>query len=146
MSCACLHKLGLTVGGASPLRKSNLLKSKTGGPFARSIVSGSSVAIKPLLAFSKHQKQIRLARSKIDAVQIADDLLNRMSASRTGIPPAATGPIPEHPNWSWQTSVTAETLGVPIPMQIIKLQIMEQESNSKLNLLVSTIVVKAIEP
>ena len=26
-------------------------------------------------------------------MQIADDLLNRMSASRTGIPPAATGPI-----------------------------------------------------
>jgi len=106
----------------------------------------ATVIVSSLLAFSKHQKQIRLARSKIDAVQIADDLLNRMSASRTGIPPAATGPIPEHPNWSWQTSVSAETLGVPIPMQIIKLQIMEQESNSKLNLLVSTIVVKAIEP
>jgi type II secretion system protein I len=106
----------------------------------------ATIIVSSLLAFSKHQNQIRLARSKITAVQIADDLLNRMSASRTGIPPAASGPIPEHPTWSWRTSVAAETLRVPIPMQIIKLQIIERENESKLNLLASTSVVKAIEP
>ncbi len=106
----------------------------------------ATIIVSSLLAFSKHQNQIRLARSKITAVQIADDLLNRMSASRTGIPPAASGPIPEHPTWSWRTSVTDETLRVPIPMQIIKLQIIERENESKLNLLASTSVVKAIEP
>ena len=106
----------------------------------------ATVIVSSLLAFSKHQKQIRLARSKIAAVQIADDLLNRMSASRTGIPPASSGPIQEHPTWSWRTSVTAETLRAPIAMQIIKLQILERENEGTLNLLASTSVVKAIDP
>ena len=106
----------------------------------------ATVIVSSLLAFSKHQKQIRLSRSKIAAVRIADDLLNRMSASRTGIPPAASGPIPEHPTWSWRTSVTAETLRDPFPMQIIELQIIERENVSKLNLLASTSVVKAVDP
>ncbi|MCH1439061.1 MAG: type II secretion system GspH family protein [Rubripirellula sp.] len=106
----------------------------------------ATVIVSSLLAFSKHQKQIRLARSKITAVEVADDLLNRMSASRTGIPSAATGPVPGHPTWSWRTSVTEKMLRNPIPMQIIKLQIIERETNSKLNLLASTSVVKAIDP
>lgn len=106
----------------------------------------ATVIVSSLLAYSKHQKQVRLARSKIAAVQIADDLLNRMSASRTGIPPAASGTIPEHPTWSWRTSVTAETLRDPIPMQIIELQIIERENAATLNLLASTSVVKAVDP
>ncbi|MGB0759794.1 MAG: type II secretion system protein [Rubripirellula sp.] len=105
----------------------------------------ATVIVSSLLAFSKHQKQIRLAQAKIAAVQIADDLLNRMSASRTGIPAAASGSIPDHPNWFWRTRVTAETLRSPIPMQIINLQIIEGKTGSKPTLLSSTSVVKAFE-
>ena len=106
----------------------------------------ATVIVSSLLAFSKHQKQIRLAQAKIAAVQIADDLLNRMSASRTGIPAAASGSIPDHPNWSWRTRVTTETLRSPVPMQIINLQIIEGKTGSKPTLLSSTSVVKAFEP
>lgn len=106
----------------------------------------ATVLVASLLAFSKHQKQIRLAKSKIAAVQIADELLNRMTASRNGVPPAAGGTIPNHPNWSWRTSVTTETFHPAISIQIINLQIFEQETDAEMNLLSSTSVVKAFEP
>ncbi len=106
----------------------------------------ATVVVASLLAFSAHQKQIRQARSKIAALQISDDLLNRMSASRSGIPPFATGTIPEHPNWTWRTRVTAETTLAQIPVLIIQLQIIQRQADSQLNLLASTRVVKALEP
>ena len=106
----------------------------------------ATVVAASLLAFSAHQKQIRQARSKIAAVQVADDLLNRMSANRTGIPSSATGTIIDHPSWTWRTSVTAETIRAEIPLRIIQLEIFERQADSNLNLLASTSVVKAIEP
>jgi type II secretion system protein I len=106
----------------------------------------ATVVVASLLAFSAHQKQIRKARSKMAAIQITDNLLNRMSANRTGIPPSATGIIAEHPNWFWRTSVTAETSQSQIPLRIIQLQIFERQTGSELNLLASTSVVKVIEP
>ena len=65
----------------------------------------ATVLATSLLAFSAHEKQIRQARVKLTALQVADEMLNRMSSSREGIPVSGAGPIPEHPNWSWQTSV-----------------------------------------
>ena len=106
----------------------------------------ATVVVASLLAFSAHQKQIRQARSKIAALQISDDLLNRMSASRSGIPPFATGTIPEHPNWTWRTRVTEETTLAQLPVLIIQLQIIQRQADSQLNLLASTRVVKALEP
>ena len=106
----------------------------------------ATVVVASLLAFSAHQKQIRQARSKIDALQIADNLLNRMSASRAGIPLFATGTIPERPNWTWRTRVIEETTLAQIPLRIIQLQIIERQADSKLNLLASTRVAKALEP
>ena len=106
----------------------------------------ATVVVASLLAFSAHQKQIRQARSKIAAVQVADDLLNRMSANRTGIPSSARGTIIDHPNWTWRTRVTAETIRAEIPLRIIQLEIFERQADSNLNLLASTSVVKAIEP
>ncbi|MDA7874776.1 type II secretion system GspH family protein [Rhodopirellula sp.] len=71
----------------------------------------ATVVVASLLAFSAHQKQIRQARSKIAAVQVADDLLNRMSANRTGIPSSATGTIIDHPRFL-STTIRPEHLRV----------------------------------
>ena len=106
----------------------------------------ATIVVAAILAFSAHQKQIRQARSKIAALQIADNLLSRMSASRAGIPPFASGTIPEHPNWTWRTRVTKETTLAQIPLRIIQLQIIEQQADSQPNLLASTRLVKVIEP
>ena len=69
-----------------------------------------------------------------------------MSSSREGIPVSGTGPIPEHPNWSWQTSVVGQTIQFKIPLQIIQLSIHETLDDSEVNLLASTRVIKAINP
>ena len=66
--------------------------------------------------------------------------------NRTGIPSSATGTIIDHPNWTWRTRVTAETIRAEIPLRIIQLEIFERQADSNLNLLASTSVVKAIEP
>lgn len=106
----------------------------------------ATVLATSLLAFSAHQKQIRQARVKLTALQVADEMLNRMSSSREGIPVSGAGPIPEHPNWSWQTSVVGQTIQFKIPLQIIQLSIYENQGDSEVDLLASTRVIKAINP
>ncbi len=104
----------------------------------------ASVVVASLLAFSGHRKQIRQANAKLAAVEIADELITRLSATRDGIPASGRGQIAGHPNWYWQTRVTDEVIRAQIPLRIIKLRIIEREPNSKLNLLVSTSLVEVI--
>ena len=105
----------------------------------------ATVVVASLLAFSGHQEQIRQANAKLADVDIADDLLNRLSATRDGIPMSGSGRIANHPNWYWQTRVAGEVVCAQVPLRIINLQIIEREPNSKLNLLVSTSLVEVID-
>lgn len=85
----------------------------------------ASVLVGTLLSFSAHQKQRRLADAKLAAVRVADDLLNELTASREGIPPAARGLVDGRPSWFWQTSVVGMAAPANLPLRVIRLEVIE---------------------
>ncbi len=85
----------------------------------------ASVLVGSLLSFSAHRKQLRSADAKIAAVAIADDLLDRLSGSREGIPSSQRGQIAGHPGWFWQTRIVGVTAPAGIPLKVVRLEVIE---------------------
>ena len=103
----------------------------------------ATVLVGSLLAFSAHRKQLRVAEQKLKAVSIADDLLYRFSGQREGVPKAARGPVPGHPNWLWQTEIVGVAGPLQVPVQVVRLRVIEiLPDGSALNL----VSVDVVEP
>ncbi len=85
----------------------------------------ATVLVGSLLSFSAHRRQLRRADAKIAAVAVADDLLSRFMGSREGIPLLANGSIDSHPTWYWQTQPVGTTAPAGVPLQVIRLQVIE---------------------
>ena len=93
------------------------------------LVLMSTVLVSSLLAYSAHQHQLRAAEAKLAAVTIADELMTRFVASREGIPRASRGPLAEHPGWYWQTRTVGVAAPAGIPVQVIRLEVLETIPN-----------------
>ncbi len=85
----------------------------------------ATVLVGSLLSFSAHQKQLRDADARIAAVAVADDLLHHFCSSREGIPSAGRGRISGRPDWFWQTRIVGVTAPSDIPLQVIRLELIE---------------------
>ena len=105
----------------------------------------ASVLVGSLLSFSAHQKQRRMADAKLAAVAVADDLLNQLSGSRDGIPVAGRGLIAGKANWFWRTGVVGMAAPADLPLQVIRLEIVEVTSEGSLRPLATVDVVEPIE-
>lgn len=101
----------------------------------------ASVLTSSLLAFSAHRKQQRFAESKLQAVAIGDQLLDRLSGSPQGIPPSARGLIAGKSNWFWTTRIVGTMTPAGIPMRVIRFEIIEQRSPGVAQTLVTVDVV-----
>jgi prepilin-type N-terminal cleavage/methylation domain-containing protein len=85
----------------------------------------ASVLVGALISFSAHRRQLRAADSKLEAVSVADDLLGRMSGSRDGVPRSGRGPISGRPGWFWQTRIVGIAAPAGIPLQVIRLEVIQ---------------------
>lgn len=102
-----------------------------------------SVMVASLLAFSRHRKQLRLADKRIEAVMIADGLVNELSSQRGGLPVSSRGVVTGRPGWFWQTSPAGVSNLAQIPIQIIRFEILER--GESITRLVSVDLAKATE-
>ena len=103
----------------------------------------ASVLVGSLISFSAHQRQLRSAESKLAAVSIADDLLSRLSGSRGGVPRAARGTIAGRPGWYWQTRIVGVAAPAGIPLQVIRLEVIEIRADRTARLLTHVDVVES---
>lgn len=107
------------------------------------LVLMASVLVGSLLAFSAHRQQLRHADAKVAAVAIADDLLNRFSGTREGVPSAGSGPIVVQPNWFWRTRTVGVVMPAEIPLRVIRLEVVEQNVGQAARVLARVDVVEA---
>jgi type II secretion system protein I len=105
----------------------------------------ASVLVSSMMAFGAHHRQARLAAAKLTAVSIADELLNQFSTSRTGIPSSDRGAIAGQRNWFWQTSLVGTTQPASVPLQVIRLEIIEVSNDGPARSLATVEVVKLVE-
>ena len=83
----------------------------------------ATVLVGSMLSFAAHHRQRRVALAKIEAVAIADELLNQLTTGRDGIPIAARGAVPGKPNWYWQTSFVGTAQPASVPLSVVRLDI-----------------------
>ena len=105
----------------------------------------ASVLVGSLLSFSAHHQQRRLADAKIAAVAVADQLLNEMLGTREGIPAVGRGLIAGRPNWFWRTNVIGAAAPAQIPIQVIRLEVVEVNNEGRMLPLATVDVVEPIE-
>ena len=105
----------------------------------------ASVLVGSLLSFSAHHQQRRIADAKLVAVAIADQLLNEMSATREGIPSVGRAWIAARPNLFCRTNVIGTAAPAQIPMQVIRLQVVEVNYGGRMLPLATVDVVEPIE-
>ena len=104
----------------------------------------ATMLVGSLLAFAAHQRQARFADAKLQAVAVADELLDRFSGSPGGLPPAGRGAIPGKPGWFWQTTPARAIAPAQIPVRIIRFQIFSQKPNGPLTPLVTVELVQSL--
>ena len=102
----------------------------------------ASLLVGSMLSFSAHRKQLRNADATLAAVAISDELLVEFSASRDGIPRASSGPLSGRPNWFWQTRIVGLTAPANIPLQVIRLEVIEITSDGTRRVLSAVDVVE----
>ncbi len=85
----------------------------------------ASVLVGSMLAFSAHRHQLLAADKKVAAVSVADDVLSRLINSRDGIPLKATGEIPSHPTWYWETIPVGTATPAGVALDVVRFQIIE---------------------
>ena len=89
------------------------------------LVLMGSILVASLLGFSKHRRQLQLAEKRIQATFVADGLVQELSAQRGGIPVPAQGAVPGQSGWIWKTSAVGTTVMASIPMQVIRLELID---------------------
>ena len=104
----------------------------------------ATMLVGSLLAFAAHQRQARFADAKLQAVVIADELLDRLSGSPGGLPSAARGVIPGKPGWFWQTSPVGAIAPAQIPVRIIRFQIFSRTASGPLTPLVTVDLLQSL--
>lgn len=132
--------LGSAIRGG-PLRRANgftLLEVVVG------LVLMASVLVSSMLAFTAHQRQLRYAEAKLEAVLVADALLESFTSSRDGIPPAASGPVNGRAGWYWRTQVVGVTAPADISLQVIRLQVLGPVREGSSRVLASLDVVRPL--
>lgn len=85
----------------------------------------ASLLVAALLSFSSHRQQLRRASDTIAAVALADDLLLQLTGQRTGVPVSAAGALPGTRGWIWRTSPAGVVAPMQLPMQVIRLEIID---------------------
>ena len=106
------------------------------------LVIMASVLVASLLAHHGHQQQWRSANAKRTAVTISDELLQRWSVQRGGIPMTGSGPIPGKPNWYWENQLVGIATPVGIEVRIVRCRILERFPNGSFRHHCSVDVVK----
>ena len=94
------------------------------------LVLMGSVLAGSLLAFSRHRRQLDVAEKRLEATVVADQLISELSALEDGIPNQSRGRIAGKPNWFWQTAPVGTTMIASVPMQVIRLQIIDLTAES----------------
>ena len=87
------------------------------------LVLMATVLASTLLAYTAHQRQRAMADAKLEAVVIADELLEVFSNSREGIPAAGRGAIMGKPGWFWQSGIAGTASPAELPVRIIRFQV-----------------------
>lgn len=103
----------------------------------------ASVLVGSLISFTAHHRQLRAAESKLTAVSIADELLSRLSGSRQGVPRAGRGAIAGRPGWYWQTRIVGVAAPAGIPLQVIRLEVIESRTDGTARLLTHVDIVES---
>ena len=107
------------------------------------LVIMASVLASSLIAFSAHRRQLRHAEQRIEAVAIADELLLLLSGQVDGFPNSGRGTIAGKPQWFWQTSIVGTTSPMDVPLQVIRLRVIETQQDGQQKLLTSVDVVES---
>ena len=102
-----------------------------------------TVLVGSILAFSRHRRQLAIAESRVEATQLADRLLTRLSAMPDGVPLRSQGRIPGYPGLFWKTSVVRLASPFETPIRIIRLEIRDAASR-QVSPLVSVEIAKPI--
>jgi Tfp pilus assembly protein PilV len=106
------------------------------------LVLMGSVLVASLLAFSKHQRQVAVAQKRLQAVQVADQMVQQLSASPTGIPVPASGAVLGHSGWVWRTDIVGRVAVADQPLLVVQYRIFDVANRESSVPLVSVQVVK----
>lgn len=87
------------------------------------LVLMGAVVTSALLAFSSHRRQLSIARQRLEAVGVAEELLPQLMTRRQGLKAGQEGPIAGRPDWFWQTSLVGTTVVATLPMHVIRFEI-----------------------
>lgn len=90
----------------------------------------ATVLVTSLLALGKQRRILRQANDRQQAISLADAFLTKWHQSTTGVPLWGSGPIVERAGWWWQTEVVANRLIFGKTRPIVRLQIIDRNSNS----------------
>lgn len=84
----------------------------------------ASLGVGTLLACGAHQRQLQRASERMEAVEIADQLLASWYASGQRLPRAATGQIQlVSDRWIWQTRVIRQARVESLPVEVVRLEL-----------------------
>ncbi|QDT58000.1 hypothetical protein SV7mr_04890 [Stieleria bergensis] len=106
------------------------------------LVLMGSVLVASLLAFSKHQRQVALAEKRLQAVQVADQMVQRLATSPTGIPTPASGSVVGHVGWIWRTEIVGRVAVADQSLLVVQYSILDVANGQSAVPLVSVQVVK----
>ncbi len=90
----------------------------------------AALGVGVLLAFGVHQRQLRTARQRMTALELADRVLSDFMGSPDGIPVNGRGPLPVDTGWLWRTQPVAQRLVAGLPVIVIRLDIIGARSTA----------------
>ena len=84
----------------------------------------ASLATGVVLAYGAHQKQLRRAELRIDAVHVADQLLAQWYSGEEAVPRNRRGRVfAEGERWIWKTETTEVALIGSLPVERIRVEV-----------------------
>jgi prepilin-type N-terminal cleavage/methylation domain-containing protein len=97
----------------------------------------SSLMVGVLTALSSHKRMLSINELRLEAVDAADELLNKWTQLAGGIPAPARGKLPNHDLLEWDTKIVDKAYEPMWGIRVVRLEIREATVSKKLLLSLS---------
>ncbi len=89
----------------------------------------TAVLVSLLTANTRAKRQAHNAELRITACEIADELLIAWQLDRANFPRAGSGPIADHPGWTWRTQTVFNAEASELDGEVVALEILPPDRN-----------------
>lgn len=112
-----------------PLRRAGLTLIEV---LAASVLLGSLLAT-AVVSASRHTQQVRGAQDRLNALEVADELLHSWLVDGQGNIESNEGPVPDHDGWTWRVYGRTEPELEPLGFHVGVLQIIDQTRQQRMS-------------